>query len=318
MIVVAPGKLLLTGAYAVLHGAPALVCAVDRHAVAEVGTVDPCPSREIRAAFELVPAPKVDVGQLFDRDQKLGLGSSAASLVAALGASAVAAGKDLLVEDTRQALFDRARLAHRKAQGGGSGVDIAASVHGGVLTYALAGESTRIGRTKLPEGLVLTVYYTGTSVRTSEMRGSVDAFRSLDPSRYAKLEDEIATASEDAIRATTTGDLESFLEALRVTGDVLAELGDAADAPVVPRWAEPLVAAAADSGAAFVPSGAGGGDVFVHAGSRAPDARFLEILSASHLRPVALGIDAEGVRVGPTLPKSRDRAIASSVLEGKR
>jgi len=32
--IIAPGKLVLTGAYAVLEGAPAIVVAVDRYAVA--------------------------------------------------------------------------------------------------------------------------------------------------------------------------------------------------------------------------------------------------------------------------------------------
>jgi len=68
--VIAPGKLVLTGAYAVLEGAPAIVAAVDRYAV--VDTQSP---------------GKVDVRSLHDEaGQKLGLGSSAASLVASFGA----------------------------------------------------------------------------------------------------------------------------------------------------------------------------------------------------------------------------------------
>ena len=45
----APGKVVLTGAYAVLHGAPALVAAVSRGAVANGARSAP-PSREVEAA----------------------------------------------------------------------------------------------------------------------------------------------------------------------------------------------------------------------------------------------------------------------------
>ncbi|MGH7271379.1 MAG: hypothetical protein ACREJ3_13200, partial [Polyangiaceae bacterium] len=82
MRVIAPGKLVLSGAYAVLEGAPAIVVAVDRHVVVDVpsGWLDPGPP-DTRAIYG-------------DSDRKLGLGSSAASLVALYGARALARGDD--------------------------------------------------------------------------------------------------------------------------------------------------------------------------------------------------------------------------------
>jgi len=82
--VVAPGKLLLSGAYAVLEGAPALVMAVDRYVVADDARRG-SPSPEIAAAMPADEAPHVDASALFNGDKKLGLGSSAAGVVAALG-----------------------------------------------------------------------------------------------------------------------------------------------------------------------------------------------------------------------------------------
>src|SRR5687767_8580508 len=97
LIATAPGKLILTGEYAVLAGAPAIVVAVDRRAVArrnatprgsspfllavavEIaerrGAADPA----ARAALEI----SVDSTAFYDRMTKLGLGSSAAVTVAA-------------------------------------------------------------------------------------------------------------------------------------------------------------------------------------------------------------------------------------------
>src|SRR5215472_10009477 len=139
MRAMAPGKLLLTGAYAVLEGAPAIVTAVDRYAVADANQTDEKPPLEVRAAFgEDHPAPRADVRALRDETgRKLGLGSSAAALVASLGARALARGEDLRSPIVRALIFRAARAAHARAQGGGSGVDVAASVHGGMLRYSI-------------------------------------------------------------------------------------------------------------------------------------------------------------------------------------
>jgi phosphomevalonate kinase len=121
--VVAPGKLLLFGAYAVLEGAPAIVVAVDRCAVADGERIAASPSREVQAAFGATPAPEVDATALYEDGAKLGLGSSAAVLVASLGVRAAKRGEDLASSEVRSAIFRIAREAHAVAQGGGSGVE---------------------------------------------------------------------------------------------------------------------------------------------------------------------------------------------------
>src|SRR3954465_8219320 len=97
MIASAPGKLILTGEYAVLDGAPALVIAVNRRVLAArrraprgsspflVAVADEIARRHgadhpaTRAAMEIT----VDSSAFYLGDQKLGLGSSAAVTVAA-------------------------------------------------------------------------------------------------------------------------------------------------------------------------------------------------------------------------------------------
>src|SRR5579871_2078485 len=91
----APGKLVLSGAYAVLEGAPCLVAAVDRYAVADAARPAPFVTDEVRAAVDagvLDAAPWFDASALRDRapdgtSRKLGLGSSAAILVASMAAA---------------------------------------------------------------------------------------------------------------------------------------------------------------------------------------------------------------------------------------
>ena len=149
--VLAPGKLVLTGAYAVLDGAPAIVAAVDRYALADD-----------RGAA----ASHVDVSALHDdRGQKLGLGSSAASIVATLGLRAHGRGEDLRSAPARAGIFRAAREAHAKEQNGGSGVDIAASVFGGILRYALGRSGPLLALVAFPSTLSFSAYWSGTSAR---------------------------------------------------------------------------------------------------------------------------------------------------------
>src|SRR5580704_16155372 len=173
MTVVAPGKLVLTGAYAVLAGAPAIVIAVDRYASADPLTPE-----------------DVDVRALHDGSgRKLGLGSSAASVVASLGARAVARGEDLQDERVRARLFREARDAHAKGQGGGSGADVATAVHGGVLRYSVAGPEASIRRVDLPEGVLWAAFWSGVSARTSDFVARVSALRARDANALRVLQD---------------------------------------------------------------------------------------------------------------------------------
>src|SRR5207302_7834013 len=97
----APGKLILTGEYAVLDGEPALVIAVTRRAIATqtkgprgsspflAAVADELAERGLRDAAERAMAIAVDSKAFYDAPRagsapiKLGLGSSAAVTVAA-------------------------------------------------------------------------------------------------------------------------------------------------------------------------------------------------------------------------------------------
>ena len=282
MNVLAPGKLLLTGAYAVLEGAPAVVVAVDRYAVAHrVGSG---------------ASPQVDVSSLYDGQSKLGLGSSAAALVARLGVEAVARGEDLSAADTRHRLFAAARDAHAREQGGGSGVDIAASVYGGALAYSVRGTSHSVREVALPKGLEVVAFFSGVSARTSELRARVDLLRvrarDVHQARLASL----AEVSELAARAVDDGDLGAFLAAATAFGRALSELGSAADAPIVPSAFAELALRAGDERAAFFPSGAGGGDVGIYLGEAKPSPSFLAHAARLAMQRLQLSIDSVGVR----------------------
>lgn len=293
-VVVAPGKMLLTGGYAVLEGAPAIVIAVDRYARAEVGSKSEKPSAEVAEALG-DKAPACDASALYEGDRKMGLGSSAAVLVASLGADFIARGK-ALDEDARARIFARARDAHAVVQNGGSGVDLAASTYGGVLRYTLHAGKAWVTSLELPFTLHWRAYFSGTSARTSELRQKVDDLRESNRPAWEAAMGRLGTASELAAEHLLEGSGRGIVQAARAFAEALEQLGDDADAPIVPLEFKRLGVAAGVQNAAFFPSGAGGGDVGIYLGTAPPSDDFDARAKQLGMTPLDLKLDTQGVR----------------------
>jgi hypothetical protein len=105
---------------------------------------------------------------------------------------------------------------------------------------------------------------------------------------------EIARAAREAVRAA---DGRAFVDAIDASGAALAALGAAADAPIVPAEFAALGAAARLERAAFIPSGAGGGDVGVFVGMEAPSPSFTKKAELASMAHLAFACDVRGVRV---------------------
>jgi len=295
----APGKVMLTGGYAVLEGAPALVMAVDRYAHADTARAAEAPTAEVAHALG-DKAPYCDKSELFHEGTKVGLGSSAAVLVASLGATFAARGQDLDNPDVRTAIFSRARDAHLEVQGGGSGFDVAASTYGGVLRYSLISGVPCALQAELPEELHFAVYFSGSSARTSDLLAQVAAFKQRDPEAHQKCLIALGRASEIAVQQCQAGTAHEFIVAARRFGEALEELGEASDSPIVPLEFKRLTVAAAEERATFLPSGAGGGDIGVFLGEAPPSEQFANRALQLGMHSLSLAIDRFGVRVTPT------------------
>jgi phosphomevalonate kinase len=309
--VAAPGKLLLVGAYAVLEGAPAIVLAVDRYVFAgdDVESAGELP-REVRealkdagVAIERAGSLGVDAKALFSAGRKLGLGSSAAAAVAALGWLAASRGENLEDAGLRRGIFERARAAHARVQAGGSGLDVAASTFGGVLRYRI-GTPAIVEPVRLPAGLVVDAYFSGRSARTSDMRARIDAFKARDSRTYAARMAELQSAAVAASSSVERADARAFVRAVQASEEGLTALGRDADAAIVVPEARPAMEAARGEGAAFVPSGAGGGDVFVRIGTSLASLRFDAVARAAGLEKLEVRIDTIGVRVSDRVGES--------------
>lgn len=270
MLASAPGKLVLLGDYAVLESGAALVAAVDRRAVGTLAAASPAagdpawapaaaPSpvveavlsaaRRVGAAVNEGPLA-IDTARFRDEaGRKVGLGSSSA---AAVVAAALVTGRG----DERT--LGVALEAHRAAAGGeGSGVDVAASYHGGVI----ATRRQPAPVTPLPRnvrGLAPYALYTGRSASTPEL---IRACRAAP--RWKEYVGILDALAGEGVRAWAQGDARGVLSVASRAGRALAALGRDAGVEVVTETIAAIMRLADEAGIAAKPSGAGGGDVAV-------------------------------------------------------
>jgi phosphomevalonate kinase len=287
----APGKIVISGAYAVLEGARALVAAVDRYVLADSARKASFVSPEVSAALGAQGRPPwFDADALREGGQKLGLGSSAAIVVASLGALALDSQPSLSDSALADEVFPRALSAHRSAQGGGSGIDVAASAYGGILLAQREAETLHLEHVALPPGVVVRVLAAKNPASTPELIRSVQGLRARHAALYQTLMARQAEASERAAAAVIAGDAAAFLASLREQAAALAALGSAAGAAIVTPEVARLTEVAERMGAAALPAGAGGGDIalWVSVGPVEPP-------SDDALRPIPLRLGAPGL-----------------------
>jgi phosphomevalonate kinase len=291
----APGKIVMSGAYAVLDGAPAIVTAVDRYVLADAGRPPAFLTPEVAEAIGDATAPWFDASALRDQDRKLGLGSSAAILVASLAALELAARGSATDEQLCDAVLSRALAAHARAQGGGSGIDVATSTYGGTLLLTRHGETLEARRTALPRSLHVEVWGTLEPASTPALIGKVKRLKSDDPDQYARLMRAQELASKQAASAIEQGNAADFVEALAAQRRALFQLGRASGAPIVSDAVCELAELAAREAATVLPSGAGGGDIALYVGARPPSIALTDRARQLEHRPLALGLEARGV-----------------------
>ncbi len=309
----APGKLFVTGEYAVLHGERALVVALDAGIVARVE-----PSRRWRlvAADLGLDAPLEDVspgsraallaaavaagraelgisgpltvvvcGSTAAARRKHGLGGSAASVVAILAALAGARGADIEDEATRSMLFSQALSVHREHQlGRGSGADVAASVYGGWIDYTTGDAMPRLSHVALPDDIRLAAVWSGVASDTARAIGA------FEPRVHLAAMRAILKRFWAAVGAADRG---AILREIDAYGRELASFGAGGGADEIER----LSAAARSLGWAAKGSGAVGGDCAIAIGFGDCDAAALErSWHAAGAQPLDVSVDVRGVR----------------------
>ncbi|MGE0546751.1 MAG: mevalonate kinase [Kofleriaceae bacterium] len=314
MISTAPGKLILTGEYAVLDGAPALVVAIDRRAIARLLTdsvrgSSPFlmavanelagrrgPDEATRAALEI----SVDSSAFYDKAMKLGLGSSAAVTVAATALALGHTGNPLDLDE----VFAISCAAHGNAQAPrgsrGSGADIAAAVYGGTLAFTMPGHSTHpVVRKRWPSSVTLLPFFTGVAADTPALVARVADARATRPAAVNAALTAIADASNLTIAAISgPPDITAtaVIGALGLAATAIDRLEAASLVELVPPQLAAARAAMARLGGTAKTTGAGGGDVAIAVIPATADAAAArDALTQIGCPPLALTVDDTGV-----------------------
>jgi len=319
----APGKLVLTGEYAVLDGAPAICMAVARRACVSIspavgndhiitapgfsdvtgkfrvhdgarewlaGAVDFRLVDEVWRTADLTDVAPLslvlDSGAFLDPagGAKLGIGSSAALTVAL--AAALCELFETSVDATRIAY-----AAHRQFQGGlGSGADVACCSAGGVIEYRM-GDEPATAR-DWPDGLHYALLWSGVTASTGAKLRHLHGLDSK-PTRTA-----LGEAAEQVAASWRAGDADKVLADLHGYTAALREFGIDHQLGIFDAGHAELAATAAAAGLVYKPCGAGGGDMGI---ILAADAAAIEAFVGAGLpdsfREIDMSIDPCGVRV---------------------
>lgn len=281
----APGKLMVSGEYAVLDGAVAVVASVDVRAYARWSTAGsgspasigdspqtPPVFREAvltrSLAEEAVGAVQaelaIDASELRRSGRKLGLGSSAAASAAAAGAVLASHGENIEDPTVQRRVLELALAGHKAIAPEGSGADVAAASLGGFVRFRLEhGKLAEAERMSWPAAVSTRVVWTGKEARTSEFVRAVRDFEGRDASGYRTIRDSLHAEARRFADAISSASAAEIVAAAGAYGNVMRLLGEAANVSIVTPELQQIADLALAHGGSAKPSGAGGGDVAI-------------------------------------------------------
>lgn len=294
-----PGKLMLFGDHAVVHGRQCLVTAVNQRLTVTVESVGEIGQITLNAPevdllnfeiklddFKLEDLPKsarfvaqavknysdqhrlesgLQISTVSDFSATFGFGSSSAVTAATIKSLATLQARPL----NNQEIFKLAYKTVLDIQGVGSGFDLVAAIWGGILLFAKGGQQIKpLDVTSLP----LIVGYTGVKADTATLVKAVGARQSKYPEQIKAIFDLMQSIVEQAEPAIANQDWPKLGDLMNINQGLLNALG------VSSPELETQIFAARQAGAYGAKlSGAGGGDCFI---SLAPPDKTNEVKSA--------------------------------------
>ena len=279
-----PGKVILSGEYAVLDNAPAICMAIDCRAEAKIqkcngeisrvkstgflseegefksskNGISWCKGTEFKvidAVWQVINFKRLiglkinlDTSSFTDdlSDRKLGLGSSAAIIVAL-----TAAMKNC---DDPESIKILTHKAHKKLQGGlGSGADIATSLCGGLIKFQTENYTTK--SLSWPNGLFYRLIWTGSSASTKDklilfMKGQ---------DRFSRK--ELINGATSMATLWQSGDAKKIIAGYESYCNLLYKFSCDYDLGIFSMGHKELLSHAKKNNLVYKPCGAGGGDI---------------------------------------------------------
>ena len=306
----APGKAVVWGEYAVLEGAPALVMAVDRYAIARIAPAEGSwqlssagfESLAEMSAAELLAATVAEANGITGLvsavlsalgDPILPAGASVhtdtrtfhnedAGNVQKLGigsSAAVCTAASAAIAEFLDQPFDESvpLAAHRLLQGkAGSGLDVAAACHGGLIRFQ-NGDSAPAD---WPENLSYQYFWVGQAAKTSAHLARFGDWRATADTRTL---DALCQASEALFQTPDLAHLDEYAARLKA-------MDEAAGLGIFSAAHDRLRALANRAQVVYKPCGAGGGDIGI---AVSDDPTHLEQLIALATQDSFLTLDLE-------------------------
>tara|TARA_B100001559_G_C16461778_1_gene604464 strand:- start:176 stop:1141 length:966 start_codon:yes stop_codon:yes gene_type:complete len=308
----APGKIILWGEYAVLEGAPAVSMAIDRFSRISLSATqagwgflssgfstpglhvfepDFCtlPTSEFvelclkQLGFTDYHTPfsiHSDTSEFYFDQSKFGLGSSAALITATYLALTKMLDKEALLEEALA-------IHHHWQKGSGSGIDVATSWHGGVISFQ-KNPGLSITPHSLPEALQWRAVWTGQSSNT---RDHLAHFELIKNSKTRTTLRDLCSATDKL-----TGDGFS-LDAITHYKECLKNFDDAGKLKIFTTPHQRLDRIASELGLVYKPCGAGGGDVGIAFGFESEAlSRFCQRVAALKFINLDMEMSLNGVK----------------------
>lgn len=244
----------------------------------------------------------LDISDFFrgPRQIKLGLGSSAAMTVALLTGLLQFSDANSPLDSFE--MFDNSLKVHRKTQGHlGSGVDIAASVFGGILRYIIYDKDTpgtvAIKRLSMPSDLYTQCIWTGKPASTRSLLQQMYRFKQQSPSEYHGLMMALRQLSGAGCAAFYKKDTEHFLKIIKEYYQLLLKITQKSRVPIISAVHRQIGKIVYGDGGFYKPSGAGYGDVGI-AFSSSPQiiSKITEDIDGAGFEIIPLKTGIEGVK----------------------
>lgn len=277
---------MLLGEYAVLHGYPALLCAVNKRlrvsltprqdttitlssdrydqyvtSISDLHLVDPY--RFVLAIFNLFATKFTtgcDIHIESDFSDQIGFGSSAALVAATL--SAINEWLQLALSPQDMVRYGR-QVVQTVQQGRGSGADVAASVFGGVVSYRMTPCVVERFQVAYP----LVACYAGFKTKTAVAIQQIEAAFKPHSALFEALLRSIGECASDGIESVRQGDWQRLGKLFSIQQGLMTALG--VNLPILQQLVEQLDQTTTILGAKI--SGAGLGDCVIGLGVANPD-----------------------------------------------
>ncbi|NCN87755.1 MAG: mevalonate kinase [Candidatus Pacebacteria bacterium] len=313
----APGKLMLCGSYAVVHGRPCVVTAVDQRlyvtiekngddqfhltapdlglmgyskTISELGTKNqPKAVRFIETLYKIFlekypQSQGIKVSTKSEFSSKFGFGSSSAVTVA----FAKALAELYEVKLSNKELFDLCYEAVIIVQGVGSGFDLAAAIWGGTIYYV--SPATVVEKIEIDQ-LPIVVGYTGVKADTPTLVRMINNKLSKNPAKIEDIFDSIADISREVVQSISTKDWEQLGSLFNQHQALMRQLGVSS-----PKLEELIEQSSVNGAYGASLSGAGGGDCMLAVVEKNDKDNVISAINQSG-EVLEVGLNAPGVRI---------------------